>query len=70
MRILHISKGYRIDTTTGYQLVVARHGSTSFVVHNYDDEDHYTGASILTDREILHNEHDCTRKVYDLVELD
>lgn len=70
MRILHIKKGYWIDTATGHQEVVASHGDTSFVVHNYDENDRYTGASILTDREIIHYHHDSTRKLYDAVELD
>ena len=70
MKVLHIEKGYWIDTEEGHQEVVARHGSTSFVVHNYDENGKYTGASILTDREIIHHHHDCTNKLYDMVELD
>ena len=69
MRTLTISKGYMIDTPTGYQEVVAQHGPTSFTVHNYDEHGHYTGASILTDREILHHHHDMTRLMYDAVEF-
>lgn len=69
MKTLTINKGYWIDTPTGHQEVVAQHGPTSFTVHNFDENGMYTGASILTDREIIHYHHDCTRKLYDTVEF-
>lgn len=70
MKTLIIRKGYTIDTPTGYQQVVAQHGPTSFIVHNYDENGQYKFASILTDREILHHHHDATRQIYDLVEYE
>ena len=70
MKTLHIEKGYWIDTTTGHQEVIARHGSTSFIVHNFDENGNYTGASIRTDREILHSHHDMTGKMLDQVDFD
>lgn len=70
MKTLHISKGYRIDTVTGHQEVVAQYGEACYIVHNYDENEHYTHASYLTDREILHAERDLTGKVYDTVVYD
>ena len=60
MKTLTITKGYRLDTPTGHQIVVAQHGPTSYTVHNYDEDGTYTGVTILTDREILRYHHDCT----------
>ena len=68
MNTLHITKGYWIDTPTGHQEVVSQYGDTCYIVHNYDADDRYTGASYLTDREILHAEHDRSGKVYTGVE--
>lgn len=70
MKTLHIEKGYRIDTPTGHQEVMSQYGETCFIVHNYDTDDRYTGASYLTDREILHAEHERTGKVYTSVEYN
>lgn len=67
MKALHIVKGYWIDTPSGHQEVVAQHGETSFIVHNYDEDGQYKFASYLTDREILHAEHDRTGQIYNLV---
>lgn len=70
MKTLHIKKGYWIDTVTGHQEIVAQYGSTCYIVHNYDENEVYTGASYLTDREILRAEHDRSGKAYNVVQYD
>ena len=69
MKTLQISSGYWIDTPTGHQEVISQYGPTCYIVHNYDENGTYTGASYLTDREIIHAEHDRTGKVYNVVEF-
>lgn len=69
MKTLCIKKGITFETETGSQTIIGRHGSTSFIIHNFDSDGNYTGASVLTDREIIHKYHDMTRKLYDFVEL-
>lgn len=70
MKTLYITKGYLIDTPTGHQEVVSQYGETCYIVHNYDADGNYTGVSYITDREILHAEHDRSGKVYTGVEYD
>lgn len=70
MKTLHVSKGYTMDTETGYQEIVSRHGDTSFVVHNFDFDGKCTGASMLTDIDIKCKAHDMTGKAYDSVCFD
>jgi len=70
MKMLHIKKGHWIDTETGHQEVISQYGDTSYIVHNFDENDQYTGASYLTDREILKRYHEQTGKVFDFVILD
>ena len=70
MKTLHVHGGFCLDTPEGHQAIVAQHGPTCYIVHNFDPYGRYTGASYLTDREIIHKWHDMTGKLYDTVEFD
>lgn len=70
MKTLRITKGYWIDTEEGHQEVQHKYNdSNRFLAHNYDENGKYTGASYLTDQDILSAEHNYSGKAYGRVEF-
>ena len=71
MKTLYVKKGMCLDTPNGYQKIIDKHISdTCYIVHNYDGNGIYTGASYLTDREVARKYYDMTGKFYDFVMME
>ena len=70
MKTLHIRKGMTYSTENGYQEIIHRLDSTMTLVVNLNSSGHYTGASILTDTDILRKAHQATGESYDTVCFD
>ena len=70
MKTLYVKKGFQLDTPTGQQEIISQYfGPTCYIVHNFDEDGNYTGASYITDREIIQKYYDMTGKLYDTVEM-
>ena len=69
MKTLFVHRGFCLDTPEGHQEITTQYGPRCYIVHNYDADDNYTGASYLTDREVILKWYDMTRKLYDTVEF-
>ena len=69
-RTLYIKKGFSLDTETGRQEIMQQYGSTCYIVHNFDENDMYTGASYLTDHDIMRKYFDMTGNVYTSVVME
>ena len=63
-RTLFITKGFSLDTPTGRQEIMQQYGSTCYIVHNFNENDIYTGASYITDKEVLQKYYDMTGHKY------
>lgn len=69
MKTLRITKGYWIDTKEGHQEIQSQYGPSCYIAHNYDETGKHTGASYLTDQDILSAEHSYSGEAYDRVEF-
>jgi hypothetical protein len=67
--VLHIKKGMVFDTETGTQEIIRPYGNC-YIVHNYNENGIYTGASYLTYREIINRFSDITGKAYARIVFD